>query len=516
MERTSAERRNLFTKTGGLLAGIAAALLMASLFAFMPGTGEAATWTVTNGGDGGTGALRSVIESAAAGDSVVFDSSVSIVNLNTYLFVNKALTITGPVTIKQNGAGQRVLYVTGDCTFNNLTITGGNLGDPNSNGGAGIYNYSTLTMNNCTVTGNTGGGGILNKQNLTMNSCTISGNAASGHLKAGGIASTATGSWEVSLTMTDCIVENNIGSDRANSGGIYNGVDGTLVMTRSTVRNNECSSLGGGMYISAYSSTTLKNRSVVTGNRPDQICCGYGASYTTDGTCTIGGASGTSATALSGFAEGASPSPRKTTGEPDVAAVERDLRSPSSELFGAVMNLLESDLGGLPGDVSAGLSSIDATLYNAFAYEDVPLADASGDGELVIEFTASWPQNVRYYAALAEWEDAAAGALAVKGYVIPERGVQFEIKPGQPLPDGVTPPDFYEEGEGLMTWRNVIADNGPYDHNSAEGLVSFRAASIRAEAQTASSGGSGCSAVGAPPFALLLGAPLLLLRKKHP
>ena len=316
--------------------------------------------------------------------------------------------------------------------------------------------------------------------------------------------------------MTDCIVENNIGSDRANSGGIYNGVDGTLVMTRSTVRNNECSSLAGGMYISAYSSTTLKNRSVVTGNRPDQICCGYGASYTTDGTCTIGDASGTSATALSGFAEGASPAPRKTTGEPDVAAVERDLRSPSSELFGAVKNLLESDLGGLPGDVSAGLSSIDATLYNAFAYEDVPLADASGDGELVIEFTASWPQNVRYYAALAEWEDAAAGALAVKGYVIPERGVQFEIKPGQPLPDGVTPPDFYEEGEGLMTWRNVIADNGPYDHNSAEGLVSFRAASIRAEAQTASSGGSGCSAVGAPPFALLLGAPLLLLRKKHP
>ena len=76
-------------------------------------------------------------------------------------------------------------------------------------------------------------------------------------------------------------------------------------------------------------------------------------------------ASGTSATALSGFAEGASPSPRKTTGEPDVAAVERDLRSPSSELFGAVKNLLESDLGGLPGDVSAGLSSIDATLYSA-------------------------------------------------------------------------------------------------------------------------------------------------------
>jgi Synergist-CTERM protein sorting domain-containing protein len=123
---------------------------------------------------------------------------------------------------------------------------------------------------------------------------------------------------------------------------------------------------------------------------------------------------------------------------------------------------------------------------------------------------------VRYYAALAEYEDAAAGVLAVKGYVIPERGVQFELQPGQSLPDGVTPPDFYEEGEGLMTWRNVIEDNGPYDHNRAAGLVTFRAASIRAEAKMASSGGSGCSAGAASPFALLLGVPLLLLRRTRP
>jgi Synergist-CTERM protein sorting domain-containing protein len=159
---------------------------------------------------------------------------------------------------------------------------------------------------------------------------------------------------------------------------------------------------------------------------------------------------------------------------------------------------------------------MNATLYNAFAYENVRLEDSSGRGKLEVEFTASWPQNVRYYAALAEYEDAAT--LAVKGYVIPDRGVQFEIKPGQALPDGATPPDFYEEGEGLMTWRNVIADNGPYDHDRQVGVVTFRVASIRAEAQTtaAASGGSGCSAVGAPPFALLLGVPLLLLRKKRP
>ena len=145
------------------------------------------------------------------------------------------------------------------------------------------------------------------------------------------------------------------------------------------------------------------------------------------------------------------------------------------------------------------------------------LEDTSGNGKLEVEFTASWPHNVRYYAALGEYENAATGALAVKGYVIPERGVRFEIKPGQPLPDGATPPDFYEEGEGLMTWRNVVEDNGPFDHNRQAGLVTFRAASIRAEARTAAaaSGGSGCSAGGASPFALLSALPLVFLRKKR-
>jgi Synergist-CTERM protein sorting domain-containing protein len=106
----------------------------------------------------------------------------------------------------------------------------------------------------------------------------------------------------------------------------------------------------------------------------------------------------------------------------------------------------------------------------------------------------------------------------VKGYAIPERSVQFEIQPGQQLPDGVMPPDFYEEGEGLMTWRNVVEDNGLYDHNREPGVVTFRVVSIRAEAQTASSSGSsGCSAGDVvSPFALLLGAPLMFVPRRIP
>ena len=494
---------------------MAALILPLVVLLLAAGASSAANLMVTSEKDDGyPGTLRHVISVAAAGDRIIFLSSVQTVTLTgDQLFINKSLTIEGPssgtVTIRQSAPGKRVFYLTPSvvCTFRSLTITGGNLGSESSALGAGVRNYGTLTMERCIVTGNTGGGGIINQNILTMTRCVVSDNAANGSGKAGGISNTDYGYNSPVLTMTECIVENNVCSG-GNAGGIYNGVKGTLSMNNCKVKNNAHSALGGGLYLGYSTTTSLTNGCVVSGNTPDNICAGYGVTYTTDGTCTIGNASGTSATALSGFAEEASPSPRKTAGEPDVVAVERDLRSPSSELFVTVKNLLTSDLGGLPGGVSAAL-------YNAFAYEDVPLADTSGEGELVIEFTASWPEHVRYYAALAEYEDAAAGVRAVKGYVVPERSIQFEIKPGQPLPDGATPPDFYEDGEGLMTWRNVIADNGPFDHNRETGVVTFRVASVRAEAQTAPTGGSGCSAVGASPFALLPALPLVFLRKKR-
>ena len=99
----------------------------------------------------------------------------------------------------------------------------------------------------------------------------------------------------------------------------------------------------------------------------------------------------------------------------------------------------------------------------------------------------------------------------MKGYDLPKRGVQFEIKPGQSLPAGVEPPDFYEEGEGLMTWRNVVEDNGPYDHNRQTGVVIFPVCSARAAEAKGDTGG-GCNASGGfAPVALLLALPLVTL-----
>ena len=478
------------------IAGLPAILCVLLLVAC--GTGEATNLMVSYAGDDGrAGSLRSTIAGAADGDRIIFHPSVTTVSLTDYLFVNKALTIEGPVTIKQTKSGARVLYVTGACTLKNLTITGGSLATGSGTYGAGVYCYADLTMTNCTVTGNTGGGGIQNLKNLVLQGCTISGNSANGSNKAGGIGNSAFGSWNVSLTMTDCVVENNTCSD-GNSGGIYNGVKATLTMARTTIRNNGNSGLGGGMYLSTYATTTLTDHCAVYGNSPDNIRCAYDATYTADSTCTIGSAPNKSATAFSGYSGEKEPEPRSIVGDADVAAVKTALANPQSAIYGVIEQALAADLGKAVEGKSTSLAGMAATLYDANTFEDVAIEST----DLSVEYTASWPSNVRYYALF----DRADGS----GYELADRGVQFEIKAGQTLPDGVTPPDFYVPGEGLMTWKNIVTDNGSYDLNPTAGAVTIRVCSVRA-AETAGDKGSGggCNAgAGFAPTALLFALPL--------
>ena len=522
------------------------------------------TWTVTDASDTpsspGENTLRGIIGKATDLDIVVFGPGIAEISLQGELVLDKVLTIAGSatkqVTIRQTAAGARVLSVPAgkSAGLQYLTITGGRragYGD-----GGGILNNGTLAINHCTIVDNStegyAGGGVANEDRatLTIKNSLVKGNSASGDggvwnggtltmedcivedntcsYSGGGIGSNST------MTLKNCTIRNNRSTMRSHSGGgVY--TIGTATMSNCTVQGNSAATDGGGIYnrgdlilinctvanntaangggIYSGGTTHLMIYCRVQGNTPDQIR----GSYTADKTCQVGDIPGMASVAFGGVAHGVSPTPRNTSGEEDVTAVENDLKTPESDIFTSVKGALSADLGGLPGGVSE-------TLHDAFAYEDVQLADTSGDGELVVEFTASWPQNVRYYAAFAEYEEAAArtkatrevASLAVKGYVLPDRGVQFEVQPGQPLPDGVTPPDFYEEGEGLMTWRNVVEDNGPYDHNRRIGLVTFRATSIRAEARTAAaaSGGSGCSTSAASPFALLFGAPLLLLPRR--
>ena len=498
--------------------GFAFFMMMAAAFLGCSASqaGAEALWNVTSGADDPanpvSGTFRYTVLHASPGDTIRFTGAGTTVVLADQVTIDRTLTLKGPATIRQGAVNKRVLEVTATCTMNNLTITGGNFSNPGywaaGLKGAGIFNRTAgiLTMNSCTVTGNTVGGAIENHGMLTMNSCTLTNNT---NFWAFGSAITNVYSSynHPTVTLTGCTIENN---DVAGSlgGAIYNG--DILVMNDTDVCNNTTgkgsgllSRLGGGLYLGSRSNTTLTNGCRVTGNDPSQLYkeVTYFSSpvFTYDSTCVIGDAPNKSATAFAGYSGEKEPEPRSIIGDADVNDVKNALADSGSDLFAAVRGALSSDLGRTPGGTSATLAGLTASLYYANTFEDVAVESQ----DLIVEYTASWPENARYYALFCKADGT--------GYEIPQRGIQFEIRAGQSLPDGATPPDFYVPGEGLMTWRNVVSDGGSYDLNPTAGVVTFRVCSVRAAEAVGDTGsGGGCNASGGfAPLALLLIAPLV-------
>jgi Synergist-CTERM protein sorting domain-containing protein len=516
-------------------------------------SGDAKTWTVSTKIDaaGMPGSLRYIVAKAGNGDTINFSSGGS--DLASAIALTKNVTIEGTATIRQNGTGRVFSIPAGvTVTLRKLTISGGK----GERSGGGIYSEGELTMTDCTVSGNSAaeGAGIFSGSwssatrtrtgTLTMTGCTIDNNAAS--QSGGGIHSLATlnlsgcalrgnsaAYWGGALflgehsqsAMTNCTISGNGSRDGAgihsqgyvsniqgcvfsgnvasrNGGGFYNS-NGIVRLTGSSVTGNSAATSGGGLYnnyIPGGRDIELRGGTSVAGNTPDQVS-GY---YTTDGSCTIGTEPNRSATAFAGYAGDTAPEPRSIIGDADVAEVKGSLADSGSDLFAAVADALSKDLGGGSGDMAASLAGITASLNYANTFENVALTSA----DLAVEYTASWPENVRYYALFARADGS--------GYELLDRGVQFEIRAGQNLPDGVTPPDFYVPGEGLMTWKNIVTDNGSYDLNPGVGAVTFRVCSVRAAYAAETTGdkgsGGGCNAsAGADaPLALLLVAPMFI------
>ncbi len=512
-------------------------LIFSALLAFQS-LAEATVWTVTSTADKAynppEGTLRHAVQNAWNNDIITFANPGMEIQLTEELPISKNITIMGSsTTVRQTARYHRVFSVASGVfvRMEYLTITGGK-GYSGNSGGGGILNKGYLTLYRCTLRDNyasTYGGGIENYKDLTLNIVVLENNTAA-H-QGGGVCNRMGGT----LNAYTSTIRNNIsegygggltnfgtanllshtafsGNSANRGGGIYN--DGSITTSWCTVSSNHASESSAGGGIESYASVALAENSEVKGNTPLEIL----GEYTADGTCTIGTAPGRSSVALGGVASGSSPQPRSTAGDSDVRRAEEDLGNSGSLLYGEVKDALSGDLHGISGNLSVSLEGMNATLYNAFTYENVPLEDTSGSGELEIEFTASWPQYVRYYAAFALAEEDAVSngenprTLTPGSYVLPEQGIQFEIQPGQALPEGVTPPDFYETGEGLRTWRNVVTDNGSFDLNPEVGAVTFRVCSVRAEAERqppASGGGSGGCSAGAgagtaSPLSLLL------------
>ena len=220
----------------------------------------AATITVTNGNDSGSGSLRHAISfDASPGDTINFAPSVTIVTLTSgELVIDKNLTITGPgatrltVQVDRSVITARVFHISSSTvtvSISGITISKGNT----FFGGGGILSAGVLTLTGCTISdnfgGDIGGGGVLNDNGtMTITGCTISNNIQGGGVGGGGGVLNENGT----MTITDCTISNNSASQpgsaggplTAEGGGILNDSGGSLIITNSTISDNICSATG--------------------------------------------------------------------------------------------------------------------------------------------------------------------------------------------------------------------------------------------------------------------------------
>lgn len=159
---------------------------------------QAATLTVTNGNDSGSGSLRDRVAAANDGDTIVFAGGINTVTLDSgQIVVGKSITITGaPGTfttiMRSSGASTRFRVLTvgpgasissrAAITLQNLVISGG---DQFSNAGGAIFveEHTDLTVDGCVLHDNYADtfGGAINitaTSHLTMQRCTLQSNAA--------------------------------------------------------------------------------------------------------------------------------------------------------------------------------------------------------------------------------------------------------------------------------------------------------------------------------------------------
>lgn len=244
-----------------------------------------ASSTVTNTNDSGAGSLRAILATAAPGDTVSFDPSLSggTIYLASTLTLSKNVTIDGSmlaskITISgdsdNNGTrDQRVFYVDSAVTavLKNLIVTKGYAEE-----GGGLINYGTLTIVNSTFSDNSAlayGGALSNNYQLTITDSTFSGNSA---YDGGALLNSNT------LTISGSTFSSNSADGSGGTGGaIYNA--GPATITNSTIAVNSAA-VGGGILttqpLSITNGTISGNSAIIAGGLDIE-------GYTTDLSNTI-------------------------------------------------------------------------------------------------------------------------------------------------------------------------------------------------------------------------------------
>lgn len=289
-------------------------LCQAVALALAAGGAHAATITVTDGGDAGTGSsctLRQAIDSAnsdsaqgncTAGngtDTIVFASALAnstIALQGSQLLIDSNVTLSGSGQTIDAGGNSRVMAIdtsnaVTSVTLSNLSLTGGNyargagLSVYAGEGGGGGYRHADrhgnkpaaptapadVTLYRVTISNSTSGvgaGGVyIDGQNVAIEQSTVSGNTltATRNYGAGGVYITGSSS----VTITDSTISGNraSGSQSYLAGGVYVW-HSDLTVTNSTITGNTANGmddLAGAMSLANASGAVYD--STISGNQ---------------------------------------------------------------------------------------------------------------------------------------------------------------------------------------------------------------------------------------------------------
>ncbi len=228
---------------------------------------------------------------SGSGTTKTFTSGTTTVN--TSIVISESITLDGSdanVTIAAGGDFSAIVIESGveDVIIQDLTITGyrdSSTGTSSIDNGGGIDNSGELTLNNVTITNGYAqyGGGILNETTgtLIITNSTICDNEA--YYCGGGIYNYG------NLTITRSTISGNdtgSDSDYGMGGGIYNNA-GTLTITNSTISGNSATTSssfaqGGGIY--NYQGNMTVTNSTISGNTATSS---GGGIYLSSGTCYL-------------------------------------------------------------------------------------------------------------------------------------------------------------------------------------------------------------------------------------
>ncbi len=245
--KPSLAHRSVRIGTGALLVGAAPALALLS-----NSTADAATITVANTNDSGSGSLRAAVADASPGDTIDLSGLSGTINLSNPVRIDKTLTIVGPgaadlTVVGGAGSSDSVFKIQGGngvTTISGLTVTGGE----NSAINCWAQTYAALKLDGVVVTGNAGSvaGGLysVNCGSLEIVDSTFSNNNST-YYGGGGIGFRGTGS----VTITGSTFDNNSvnGSSYATGGGAFVDTSGTVSIANSTFTNNYSYYAGAGV-----------------------------------------------------------------------------------------------------------------------------------------------------------------------------------------------------------------------------------------------------------------------------